>query len=60
VQARFWGERLETCHSNMIRRRALSLHRKHGQIEWTGAAILFGCLIFTLTAPLYIWNIVNI
>lgn len=35
-------------------------YRKHGQIEWTGAAILFGCLIFTLTAPLYIWNIVNI
>lgn len=35
-------------------------YRKHGQIEWTGAAILFGCLIFTLTAPLYIWSIVNI
>lgn len=35
-------------------------YRKHGQIEWTPAAILFGCLIFTLTAPLYIWNIVNI
>lgn len=35
-------------------------YRKHGQIEWTGAAILFGCLIFTLTAPLYIWTIVNI
>ena len=35
-------------------------YHKHGQIEWTGAAILFGCLIFTLTAPLYIWNIVNI
>lgn len=35
-------------------------YRKHGQIEWTPAAILFGCLIFTLTAPAYIWNIVNI
>lgn len=35
-------------------------YRKHGQIEWTPAAIIFGCLIFTLTAPLYIWNIVNI
>ena len=35
-------------------------YRKHGQIEWTPAAILFGCLIFTLTAPLYIWSIVNI
>lgn len=33
-------------------------YRKHGQIEWTPAAILFGCLIFTLTAPLYIWSIV--
>lgn len=35
-------------------------YRKHGQLEWTPAAILFGCLIFTLTAPLYIWSIVNI
>lgn len=35
-------------------------YKKHGQLEWTPAAILFGCLIFTLTAPLYIWNIVNI
>ena len=35
-------------------------YRKHGQIEWTPAAIIFGCLIFTLTAPLYIWSIVNI
>ena len=35
-------------------------YRKHSQIEWTPAAIIFGCLIFTLTAPLYIWNIVNI
>lgn len=33
-------------------------YRKHGQIEWAPAAILFGCLIFTLTAPLYIWSIV--
>lgn len=33
-------------------------YRKHGQIEWAGAAILFGCLIFTLTAPLYIWTII--
>jgi len=33
-------------------------YRKHGQIEWTPAAIIFGCLIFTLTAPLYIWSIV--
>lgn len=35
-------------------------YRKHGQLEWTPAAIIFGCLIFTLTAPIYIWNIVNI
>lgn len=35
-------------------------YRKHGQLEWTPIAIIFGCLIFTLTAPLYIWSIVNI
>lgn len=35
-------------------------YKKHGQLEWTPVAILFGCLIFTLTAPLYIWSIVNI
>ncbi|MCB6617264.1 DUF3852 domain-containing protein [Ruminococcus sp. 210702-SL.1.03] len=34
-------------------------YRKHGQIEWTPVAIIFGCLIFTLTAPLYIWSIVS-
>ena len=28
-------------------------YRKHGQFEWTAPAILFGCLIFSLTAPLY-------
>lgn len=38
---------------------AYTEYRKHGQIEWTGPAILFGCLIFTLTAPLYIWSIVG-
>lgn len=35
-------------------------YRKHGQIEWTPIAIIFGCLIFTLTAPLYIWTVVTI
>ena len=35
-------------------------YRKHGQVEWTPVAIIFGCLLFTLTAPLYIWNVVNI
>lgn len=33
-------------------------YRKHGQFEWTPIAIIFGCLIFALTAPLYIWSIV--
>lgn len=33
-------------------------YRKHGQFEFTGPAILFACLIFTLTAPLYIWDII--
>lgn len=35
-------------------------YRKHGQFEWTGPAILFACLIFTLTAPTYIWTIIGI
>ena len=34
-------------------------YRRHGQFEWTGAAILFVCLIFVLLAPNYIWNIVG-
>ena len=32
-------------------------YRKHGQFEFTAPAILFACLVFTLTAPLYIWTI---
>ncbi len=35
-------------------------YRKHGQFEWGPVAIIFGCLLFTLTAPLYIWNVVGI
>ena len=35
-------------------------YRKHGQFEWTAPAILFGCLIFSLTAPLYLWSIVGL
>lgn len=35
-------------------------YRKHGQFEWTGPVILFACLVFTLTAPLYIWDIIGI
>ena len=36
-------------------------YRKHGQFEWAAPAILFACLVFTLTAPLlYLadsWNL---
>ena len=35
-------------------------YRKTGQFEWTAPAILFACLVFTLTAPLYIWDIVSV
>lgn len=34
-------------------------YRKHGQFEFTAPAILFACLLFTLTAPLYIWSILS-
>lgn len=32
-------------------------YRKQGHFDFTAPAILFACLIFTLTAPLYIWTI---
>ena len=32
---------------------------KHGQFEFVAPAILFACLVFTLTAPLYIWDILG-
>jgi hypothetical protein len=51
---------LETCRSNAVRRWAFSPHRKHGQFEFAAPAILFACLVFTLTAPLYIWGVVGI
>lgn len=35
-------------------------YRKHGQIEWAPPVILFACLVFMLTAPLYIWGIIGI
>lgn len=35
-------------------------YRKTSQFEWTAPAILFACLVFTLTAPLYIWDIVSV
>lgn len=34
-------------------------YKKHGTFEFTAPAILFACLIFTLTAPLYIWSILG-
>lgn len=34
-------------------------YRKHGQFEIAGPAILFACLVFTLTCPLYIWSILG-
>ena len=33
-------------------------YRKHGQLEWSPIAIIFGGLLFTLTAPLYVWSMV--
>lgn len=34
-------------------------YRKHGQFEWAAPAILFASLVFTLTAPLYVWQILG-
>ena len=34
-------------------------YRKHGQFEFAAPCILFACLIFTLTAPMYIWSILR-
>ena len=39
---------------------AYSDYRKHGQLEWSPIAIIFFCLLFSLTAPLYIWTVVSI
>ena len=35
-------------------------YRKSGHFEWAGPAVLFACLVFTLTAPTYIWSIVSL
>lgn len=35
-------------------------YRNKGQFEWTAPAILFACLVFALTAPLYIWDIIGV
>ena len=32
-------------------------YRKFGRFEFAAPCIIFACLIFTLTAPLYIWSI---
>ncbi|MFI3327223.1 MAG: DUF3852 domain-containing protein [Clostridia bacterium] len=34
--------------------------RERGKFEFTAPAILFVCLIFTLTAPLYIWDVLGL
>ena len=34
-------------------------YRKHGQIEWTPIAIIFGGLLFSLSAPNFIWIVVG-
>ena len=34
-------------------------YRKHGQFEFTAPAILFACLLFSLTAPSYIWTVLG-
>ena len=34
-------------------------YRKHGQFEFTAPAILFACLLFSLTAPSYIWTVLR-
>ena len=34
-------------------------YRKHGKFVFTAPCILFACLLFTLTAPLYIWSILG-
>ena len=39
---------------------AYSDYRKHGQLEWGPIAIIFFCLLFSLTAPKYIWTVVSI
>ena len=34
-------------------------YRKHGQFEFTAPASLFACLLFSLTAPSYIWTVLG-
>jgi hypothetical protein len=51
ILAVFFFAKLGTCYFD---------YRKHGQMEWAAPAILFACLVFTLTAPLYIWMILGL
>lgn len=51
ILAVFFFAKLGTCYFD---------YRKHGQMEWAAPAILFACLVFTLTAPLYIWTILGL
>ena len=34
-------------------------YRKHGQFDYVSPAILFACLVFSLTCPLYLWKILG-
>ena len=34
-------------------------YRKHGQFDYVPPAILFACLVFSLTCPLYLWEILG-
>ena len=36
----------------------ISIIGSHGQFEFAAPCILFACLIFCLTAPLYIWSVI--
>ena len=35
-------------------------YRKHGQLEWSPIAIIFGGLLFSLAAPQFIWGVVGV
>ncbi len=35
-------------------------YRKQGQFDWTAPAMLFACLVFSMTAPLYIWTVLGL
>ena len=35
-------------------------YKKHGEVEFMPAAILFFGLLFSLTAPLYVWTVIGV